>query len=136
MIYHESWRPIKPPELSSFNVTLKIIFMLTHDFTMNYSPCNITQLQGTLYLSNNEEQEAHKAPSPHHDSLIRDTNVLNEMSGECEPVEPSRLLASMPSIKTPVAYQATGQSASLQEWGHKPQPMSHHHSTTPDDSPR
>jgi hypothetical protein len=113
MIYHESWRPIKPPELSSFNVTLKIIFMLTHDFTMNYSPCNITQLQGTLYLSNNEEQEAHKAPSPHHDSLIRDTNVLNKMSGECEPVEPSRLLASMPSIKTPVAYQATGQSARM-----------------------
>jgi hypothetical protein len=86
-----------------------------HDSMMNYGPCDITQLQGTLYLSNDEEQEAHKAPSPCHDSLIWDANVLNKMSGECKPVEPSRLLASMPSIKstTPVAYKATGQSVSL-----------------------
>jgi hypothetical protein len=104
----------------------------------NCSPCDIPQLQGTLYLSNNEEQEAHKAPSPRHDSLIWDANVLNEMSGKFEPVEPSRLLTPMPSIKntTPVAYKATGQSTSLQERGHKPQPTSLHHSSTPDDSPK
>jgi hypothetical protein len=101
-------------------------------------PCDIPQLQGTLYLSKDEEQEAHKAPSPRHDSLIWDANVLNKMSGKFEPVEPPRLLTSMPSSKntTPVAYKATGQSTSLRERGHKPQPTLLHHSTTPDDSPR
>jgi hypothetical protein len=106
--------------------------------TMNYGSCNLPQLQGTLYLSNDEEQGAHKAPSPRHDSLIWDANVLGEMSGKFEPVEPPRLLTSMPSSKntTPVAYKATGQSTSLREQGHKPQPKSLHHSLTPDDLPR
>jgi hypothetical protein len=33
-MHHESWRPTKPPELPSFNMTMKIIFMLTHTCTI------------------------------------------------------------------------------------------------------
>jgi hypothetical protein len=83
--------------------------------TTNHGPCDIPQSQGTLCLSNDKEQEAHKAPSPRHDSLIRDAYVLNETLGEFEPVEPFRLLERLPGIKnmTRVAYKATGQSTSL-----------------------
>jgi hypothetical protein len=109
-----------------------------HNSMMNYSPCDTPQSQGTKYLSNDEGQKAHKAPSPHHDSLIRDANALNVMSGKNEPVEPSRLLESMVGIKstTPAAYKAIGKHTSLQEWEIKPQPLSNYHSFAPDDSPR
>jgi hypothetical protein len=103
---------------------------------MNYDSCDLPQSHGTKSLPNDEEQEAHKAPSPHCDLLIRDSNILNKTSGEFEPVEPFRLLEHLPGIKTPVAYQATGQCMSSQEWGTKPQPLSYHHSLIPDDSPR
>jgi hypothetical protein len=106
--------------------------------TTNYGSCDLPQSQGIKSLPNDEEQGAYQAPSPRRNSFIQDPYILNEMSGEFEPVEPVRLLEQLPGIKntTRVAYQAAGQCTSSPEWGTELQPSSHHHSLTPDDLPR
>jgi hypothetical protein len=105
---------------------------------MNYGSCDLPQSQGIISLPNDEEQGAYQAPSPHRNSFIQDPYVLNETLGEFEPVEPFRFLEHLPGIKntTRVAFQAAGQCMSSQEWDTELQPLSHHHSLTPDDIPR